>query len=89
VSKLLGTVFGMNLQAVDIIDTFLKEQVEKRLQYWSTAKLNTTRCGVIVNSVLLSGLIFFVLVWRGTQAGIKKIKAMLENYHWSGKSTTS
>jgi hypothetical protein len=64
-------MFGLNLQSADV-DMFQQECMDKRLHYWSTAKLNNTGRRVIVNSMLLSGIIFYILNWEGTQKGIKK-----------------
>lgn len=88
ISRLPGTMFGLNLQSTDV-DTFQQKCVNKRLHYWSTAKLNNAGRAVIMNSVLLSCIIVFVLNWEGIQKGIKKIKATLKNYHWSCKTMTS
>ena len=56
VSKLLGTSFRLNMRTQDV-DEFLKNKLSKKLRFWSTAKINSTRRGVIVNSILLSTLI--------------------------------
>ena len=88
VSKLLGTPFGMTITSGDV-DKFLLDRVTKKLAYWCKLKLNSMGRAVIVNSVLLSSTIFFVSIWGGTQAGLKRVKATLHNYLWGGKATLS
>lgn len=83
VSKLLGTPVGLTLAAHDV-ETFLEDRVTKKLQHWCTAKINSTGHGVIVNNVLLSSVMFFALIWGGTERGVKKVTSAIQNYLWSG-----
>lgn len=55
-----------------------------KLQYWCITKVNSTGHDVIVNSVLLSSLIFFASIWGGTKDGIKKVTSSIGNYMSSG-----
>lgn len=82
-SKLLGMIIGMSLAATSV-DSFLQDRVLKQLQYWCTARINSTGRGVIVNHLLLSSIIYFASIWGGTKAGIKKVTASIRNYMWSG-----
>jgi exonuclease III len=84
VSKLLGTPFGMTLTSADV-DKFLLERINKKLDYWCKVRNNSMGRVVIVNSVLLSSTLFFVSIWGGTQAGLKRVKSTLHNYLWGGK----
>jgi hypothetical protein len=86
VSKLLGTPFGMNINSGDV-DKFLLDRVNKKLEYWCKLKHKSIGRAVVVNSVLLSSTIFFVSIWGGTLAGLKRIQAILHNYLWGGKPT--
>ena len=60
-SKLLGTLFGLNLNTPDI-DQFLYAKIFKKLDYWSTMKLSLAGIVVICNHVFLSTLLFFNMV---------------------------
>lgn len=83
ISKLLGTPYGLSIASQDV-DEFLLGRVMKKLQYWSTTKINSTGRGVIVNTVLLSSLVYFTSIWGGTQAGVKKITSAIKSFMWSG-----
>jgi hypothetical protein len=50
-SKLLGTPFGISLSSQDVND-FLLTRTDKKLQYWTTKKLNSTGRAVICNGIL-------------------------------------
>lgn len=39
---------------------------------------------MIVNSVLLSSVMFFASIWGGTERGVKKVTSAIQNYLWSG-----
>jgi hypothetical protein len=80
-SKLLGTAFGLNL-AIQDVDSFLYDKVTKKLRYWVTTKLSLAGRAVIVNSVLMSTLWFFVSIWGGSREVIRKIKGHLRNFLW-------
>jgi hypothetical protein len=42
-----------------------------------------------MNGILLSALFFFLAIWAGTQAGVKKVQTLLTNYLWSGSTSRS
>lgn len=83
-SKLLGAPFGLSLSTHDV-DTFLYDKMEKKLNHWSSQKINPTGRAVIVNSVPLSTLFFFFSIWGGKSGGIKKFKSLLM-YHLAAGS---
>jgi hypothetical protein len=60
-SKLLGTPFGLNLAIMDM-DTFLEEKITKKLKYWINIHLSLAGRAIIVNTVLLSTLWFFISI---------------------------
>lgn len=80
VGKLLGAPFGLSGD----VDTFLYEKIAKKLNHWSTKKINPTRRAVVVNSVLLSAMFFFISIWGGTAKGVKKVKGIIMNYLSAG-----
>jgi hypothetical protein len=82
-SKLLGTPFGISLETNDV-DAFLQQKITKKLNYWNSQFLSLTARRVIVNSILLSTLWFFIHIWAGSNSIIKKIRASLRDYLWSG-----
>lgn len=43
---------------------------------------------IVVNSVLLSNLWYFVAIWGGSLGVIKKIRVLVQNFLWSGSSCT-
>ena len=87
-SKLLGTLFGLNLNTPDV-DKFLYNKISKKLDYWSTMKLSLGGRIVICNQVLLSTLWFFITVWGGSNKILNKIRGAIRNYLWSGKEQRS
>lgn len=79
VGKLLGAPFGMTLTSGDI-DNFLYEKTTKKLTHWSKEKINPSGRAVVVNTVLLSTMFFFLSVWGGTNKGVKRVKSLAMNY---------
>lgn len=72
VGKLLGASFSLSLTSGDI-DSFLYDKISKKLDYWSTQKINPTGRAVVVNSMLLSTMLFFLSIWGGARTkGLKK-----------------
>lgn len=84
-SKLLGTPFGLNLDTKDV-DAFLTAKIEKKLSYWCSTRLSLPGRALIVNQVLLSTLYYFLAVWAGTIACLRKIKSLLQCYLWAGST---
>jgi hypothetical protein len=82
-SKLLGTPFGISLD-IDDVDEFLQQKITKKLQYWSSQFLSLVARKVIVNSILVSTLWFFIHVWVGSDSIIRRVRASLRDYLWSG-----
>jgi hypothetical protein len=74
----------MSITSSDV-NQILLDRISKKLEYWCKLKNNSMGRAVIVNSVLLSSTIFFVSIWGGTWAGLKRIKATLHNYLWGGR----
>lgn len=58
-SKLLGTLFGLNLNIPDV-DQFLYSKISRKLDYWSSMKLSLAGRVTICNHVLLSTLWFLL-----------------------------
>jgi hypothetical protein len=82
-SKPLGTPFGLSLKTDDV-DSFLQDKITKKLSYWNSQFLSLAARRVIVNSILLSTLWFFIHIWAGSDSIIQKIRASLRDYLWSG-----
>jgi hypothetical protein len=72
-SKLLGTPFGIDLHTGDV-DTFLLTKVQKKLTYWTTGHLSLTKRALIVNSMLLYSLWFFIVIWVGSLAILRELE---------------
>jgi hypothetical protein len=86
-SKLLGTPFGISLATQDI-DGFLHQKILKKFTYWRKQFLSLPGRRVIINSILLSTLWFFIQIWTGSNLVIKKIRASLRDFLWSGANGT-
>lgn len=82
--KLLGTPCGLNLNTPDV-DMFLYRKISKKLDYWSRMKLALVGKVIICNSVLLSTLWLFIMVWGGSNKVLGKIQGAICNYLWHGK----
>ena len=82
--KLLGTLFGLNLDTKDG-DQFLYNKIIKKLEHWSNMKLSLAERIVICNQMLFSKLWFFITVWGGSNKILRKIRGGIHNYMWSGK----
>jgi hypothetical protein len=83
ISKLLGTPFGLSLSSA-AVDQFLLERTDKQLQYWTNTRINRTGRAVIANAVLIGATLYFLSIWGGTQASVKKLEAKARNYLWAG-----
>jgi hypothetical protein len=68
------------------VDKFLLEKVQHKLNYQASTKLLLVGRKMIVNSILLSSLWYFVSVWGGTKKGILGINHLLNNYFWAGSN---
>jgi hypothetical protein len=68
------------------VNQFLVDKVEKKLQYLVTSRLGPSGFEVIVNGVLVSTCLYFLAVWRGSNAGVKKVTGLIRNYFWSGSA---
>lgn len=42
--------------------------------------VNTTTIRIVVNSILLSTMFYFISSWKGTKRGMANVKASLNNY---------
>jgi hypothetical protein len=82
-SKLLGTPFGIELSTQDI-DDFLYNKIRRKLTYWTTIHLSLVGRVLIVNTVLLSSLWYFIMIWVGSLAIVRKIRGTLRDFMWSG-----
>jgi hypothetical protein len=58
--------------------------MDKQLQYWTTTRINRIGRAVITNTVLIGATIYFLSLWGGIQAGVKKLLARARNYLWAG-----
>lgn len=81
-SKLLGTPFGITLETANV-DEFLANKISKKLQYWTTIHLSMAARTIIVNSVLLSTLWYFLSLWCGLRDILNSIRAALRNFLWA------
>jgi hypothetical protein len=72
--KFLGVPFGIDLDMQDI-DSFISNKVTKKMYYWTSIFLCLTTRVVMVNSVLLSTLWFFLTAWSDASLIIHKIKS--------------
>lgn len=82
-SKLLGTPFGITLDTDDV-DAFLAAKITRKLSYWTTVHLSLAARAVVVNSVLLSSLWYFLSLWCGSKEILSSIRASLRNFLWAG-----
>jgi len=87
-SKLLGAPFNITLDTEDI-DLFLKQKVSKKLSYWSSQRLLLAGRVIVVNSVLLSTLYYFIAIWIGSIHVLRNIRGNLRDFMWSGTEHTS
>jgi hypothetical protein len=83
-TKLLGIPFGLDLDIVDV-DNFLLQKIQSKLDYWTSTMLSLVGRTIIVNSILLSILWYFVTIWARSQGVIRKIIAKLRNYQRLGE----
>lgn len=70
--KMLGTPFGIDV-ATPNEDEFLQAKITKKLAYWSNLHLSLAGRSVVVNSVLLSTLWYFLSIWAGSKDILRKI----------------
>ena len=87
-AKVLGTPFGISL-AVSDVDAFLEEKISRKLCYWTSIHLSLAGRAVIVNAVLLSTLWYFIGIWGGSLHCMRRIRASLQNFLWSGSAHPS
>uniref|UniRef100_A0A7I4BB76 Uncharacterized protein n=2 Tax=Physcomitrium patens TaxID=3218 RepID=A0A7I4BB76_PHYPA len=60
-NKLLSSPFNLSLNSIGI-DKFLTNRIWEKLAYLYTIKINAASWAVVINSILLSLLFFFILV---------------------------
>jgi hypothetical protein len=85
VSKLLGTAFGLSLSTGQI-DQFLIDRTEQKINLWANVRLNSTGRAVIANGVLVSATLYFLSIWAGSKASIRKVISKIRNYLFAGTS---
>jgi hypothetical protein len=78
-SKLLGTPFGLNL-VIEDVDNFLLGKITKKIDYWVNVHLSLAAKAIIVNSILLSTLWYFISIWRGSLQILRWIRSMLRDF---------
>lgn len=78
-AKLLGVVFGLNLNSKEV-DAFMIEIFQIKHRYQSTFHFPLTSKAIVINSA--SAIWFFIKVWGGTKKTIKKCKTLLKNFQW-------
>jgi hypothetical protein len=83
-SKLLSTIFGIDLETYDI-DKFLMGKIRKKLSYWTTTHLSLSGRVTIINQVLLATLWYFITAWHGSRGVLRKITSLMRNFLWSNK----
>jgi hypothetical protein len=66
-------------------NNFLLTRTDKKLQYWTSKKLNSVGRLVICNGVPTLAAMFFLTMWGGSRIGITKFKAKIRNYLWVGE----
>jgi hypothetical protein len=71
------------------VDSFLLAKIDKKLDYWTTIRLNSAKRAMIANNVLISSLLYFLGIWGGTNGGIKHIKRKVRNFFWTGSPSPS
>lgn len=64
-------------------------KIRKKLTYWINIHLSLAGRITIANSVLLSTLWFFICIWGGSLHAIRKIRAMIRDFLWSGTTNRS
>lgn len=84
VSKLFGTHLGYMLMSKRWIH-FLSRNFLSKLKYWSLIHLQLASRAIIVNSILVSTLWFFINIWGGSKKVIKKCKSFCHNFLWARK----
>jgi hypothetical protein len=52
------------------VDEFLFTRIDKKLVYLSSFRLNAVDRAIIANSVLISSMMYFLVLWGGTKAGV-------------------
>jgi hypothetical protein len=82
-TTLLGSPFGLTL-STEQVDQFLVERIEQKINYWATVRLNSTGRAVIANGVLVSSTLYFLSIWAGSKARIRKVISKVRNYLFSG-----
>lgn len=70
-SKLLGTLFELNISSL-VIDDFLEFQIDKKFNYWNTATVNFMGWIIIVKKILFSSMFLFAAIWGGSKGEISK-----------------
>lgn len=83
ITRFLGIPFGLSPAVADV-DKFLIEKVTKKLKYWTSTHLSLAARVVVVNSVLLSTLWYFLSIWGGSKDVLRTIRGKLRNYLWAG-----
>jgi hypothetical protein len=59
-------------------------KIDKKLQYWSTVRLNASGREVVANSVLISTCLYFLALWGRTKKGVSNVTSKIRNFYWSG-----
>lgn len=82
---LLGIPFVLVMNFANL-DDLLNNKIQCKLKCWSSTKLSTIGKVVVVNSIMLSMLWYFVNIWVGTKKRINKVRMLLTNYLWVGSA---
>jgi hypothetical protein len=80
---LLGLPFGLTL-SMEQVDQFLIERTKRKINHWSTVRLNSTGRAVIANGVFVLATLYFLSIWAGSKAGLRKVISKIRNYLFSG-----
>jgi hypothetical protein len=76
---LLGSPFDVSL-STEQINHFLVEQIEKKIDFWATVRLNNASRAVIANGVMESATLYFLSIWAGSTKGVRKVISKIHNY---------
>ena len=62
------------------MDLFLQTKIDKKLFYWTFQRINITGRETIANAILISSILYFIAIWRGTKRGIASITRKVRQF---------
>ena len=66
------------------MNKFVLERLDKKIKYWVFTHLNCVGRIVVSNNILIASMMFFLAIWSGTCARIKKATMKVRNFMWTG-----